>query len=61
MGIKLLVGGTVDANSPMGWIVGVDWEERKLLCENLNQTATNYNMEKVRIWDLLLESWDEGK
>ena len=61
MGIKLLVGGTVDANSPVGWIVGADWEEIKLLCENLNHTATHYNTEKVQTWDLLLESWDEGK
>ena len=61
MGIKLLVGGTVDANSPVGWVMSADWEERKLLCENLNHAAINYNMEKVQIWDLLLESWDEGK
>ena len=61
MGMKLLVGGTVDANSPVGWMVGTDWEERKLLCKNLNHAVINYNMEKVRIWDLLLESWDQGK
>ena len=61
VGMKLSVGGTVDAVSPMGGIVGADWKNRKLMGENLNHTAINCNMEEVQIWDLLLESWDEGK
>ena len=61
VGTKLFVSGTVNANSPVGGIVGADWENIILMGKSLNHTAINYNMEEVRIWDLLLESRDKGE